>query len=394
MTTEPKRARTVLRLVATVIAMPILLAGVPATATPDTLDGHAIAEHMNAVLALGATGIQVRIHYDGGDTTASAGAAVLGSDESVPTDGRFRIASITKMFVATVVLQLVDERRLALDDLVDRYLPQFGLDSRITIRMLLNHTSGVANFSSDVDARGIPYPELAYDFDHQYRPEELVRYALSKSPLFTPGTRSRYANTNYVLAAMVIETVTGTPYEQQIADRILQPLELRQTVTPHASHDVPDPHAHAYMAALPLGSPLLDVTLQNPTYLGASGEMISTTADLVAFLEAVLGGQVLAPDTVDQMLTTQPVNVGGIDLVEVGYGLGMMRVDFGDGCVGFGHDGLIAGYASLLFASADRRRHIVISVTGGTIGLDPLHLLPDQVFMSPVRRLAAYLLCG
>ncbi|WP_043637717.1 serine hydrolase domain-containing protein, partial [Nonomuraea candida] len=169
--------------------------------------------------------------------------------------GHVRIGSNTKTFTATVVLQLVAEGRVALDAPVDDYLPEFGLDRRITVRMLLQHTSGIFNFTGEfyedgTFAPGIPATmagkEWADHRFHTYSPEELVRLALARPARFEPGTGWSYANTNYVLARLLIEKVTGRPIAAEMQRLIIGPLGLTGTSQPTTETEIPAPHAHAY----------------------------------------------------------------------------------------------------------------------------------------------------
>ncbi|WP_143229563.1 serine hydrolase domain-containing protein, partial [Actinophytocola xanthii] len=202
----------------------------------------------------GAAGVQVRIHDEQGTWTGSAGVRELHGGK-VPTNGRFRAASITKMFVSTVVLQLVDEGKVVLDDPVDDYLPEFGLDRRITVRMMLQHTTGIFNYTGEpnpdgtVEA-GIPWQGKQFERERfrTYSPEELVELALAKPARFEPGTAWRYSNTNYILAGLLIERVTGTPHATQVRHRILAPLRLHDTILPGTRTGIPGPHAHGYYA--------------------------------------------------------------------------------------------------------------------------------------------------
>lgn len=171
---------------------------------------------------------------NGREIRARDGVARLGGKQKMPWNGEFRIASTTKTFVATVALQLVDEGKLSLDDTVEKWLPGLikgnGNDgSKITVRELLGQTSGLYNYLEDPDLLG----DLAQNID-KYRydvtpPEEWVRIAMKHRPEFAPGTQWKYSNTNYVVAAMIIQRVTGQPWDVEVEHRIIAPLSLRHT---------------------------------------------------------------------------------------------------------------------------------------------------------------------
>ncbi len=194
----------------------------------------------------GFAGVQLRVNDERGEWVGSAGVRKLGESATPPTNGHFRIGSTTKTFTATVVLQLVAEGKIGLDSPADDYLPRFGLDRRITVRMLLQHTSGLFNYTGEyyddgTVAPGIPWQGQEYVDNqfHTYQPEELVRLALSKPARFEPGTDWSYSNTNYVLAKLLIEEVTGRSLAEETQRLVLQPLGLSGTVVPGASPEIP-----------------------------------------------------------------------------------------------------------------------------------------------------------
>jgi len=340
------------------------LTGVPASAVPP--DRGAPRQAMSELVRSGAAGVQMRIHDGQGDWTGSAGVREP-SGGKVWTDGMFRAGSITKMFVSTVVLQLVDEGRVALDHPVDEYLPEYGIDPRITVRMVLRHTRGLFDYTGQVNPDGTVEPgiplsgkEYVDNRFRTYRPAELVGVALATPANFEPGANWRYSNTNYILAAQLIERLTNTPYAFQVQQRVLRPLGLRDTVFPGQRPGVPGPHAHGYFSYLDDGWPrVADVTRVNPTWAWAAGEVISTTRDLDRFITALLDGDLLPPGLLAQMRDTLPY----------GYGLGLMSIDFGPECGGVyeGHDGGIAGYLSMLLSTGDGTRRLEVSVTLGAI---------------------------
>ncbi|TCO54864.1 D-alanyl-D-alanine carboxypeptidase [Actinocrispum wychmicini] len=322
-----------------------------------------VQQAMAELVALGVTGVQVRMHTPRGDWTGSAGSTRLGDMTPPPTDGRFRAGSVTKTVVSTVVLQLVDDGRIGLDAPVDQYLPEFALDHRITVRMLLQHTSGIFNYTGEPGSPGIPMtgqPFLDARW-HTYRPADLVRLALAKPALFEPGTSFSYSNTDYVLAGLLIEKVTGTRYATQVEQRILRPLGMRATFLPGSWPFIPGPHAHGYFR---YEKGVVDITALNPSWAFSAGEMISTTHDLDTFLAALLGGRLLSPAMLTEMRKPHPVS---------GYGLGLSQFDAGAACGGtvVGHSGSIHGYSTAMYGTADGRMRFEMSVTAGATEIDP-----------------------
>jgi D-alanyl-D-alanine carboxypeptidase len=373
-------------------ALAVGLTGSPVSAASPGRD--ALRQAMTELVRSGAAGVQLRTHDEQGDWVGSAGVREL-SGGKVPTNGRFRAGSITKMFVSTVVLQLVDEGRMALDDPVDEHLPEYGLDPRITVRMLLQHTSGLFDYTGQINPDGtidpgIPLRGKEY-IDNRFRtyqPRELVAVSLAKPANFPPGTSWSYSNTNYILAAQVIERLTGTPYGLQVQQRVLRPLGLRDTVFPGPWPGIPGSHAHGYLFYLDGGrTRVADVTYINPTWAWAAGEVVSTTGDLDRFITALLGGDLLPPDLLAQMRDTLPLGRGG-------YGLGLLSLDFGPECGGVyeGHDGLLPGYLSYLLRTGDGERRLEVSVTVGAVTLtDPQAV---ERFLTAFNTLLATAACG
>ncbi|GAA3083394.1 hypothetical protein GCM10020000_81930 [Streptomyces olivoverticillatus] len=246
-----------------------------------TLTGQERPELQKAIEEIidsGFAGVQLRVNDDRGEWVGSAGVRMLGESAKPPTNGRFRIGSSTKTFTATVVLQLVAEGRIGLDSPADDYLPGFGLDRRITVRMLLQHTSGLFSYTGEYYPDGTVVPGIPWQGQeyvdnqfHTYQSEELVRLALSKPARFEPGTDWSYSNTNYVLAKLLIEEVTGRSLAEEMQRLILQPLGLSGTVVPGASPEIPEPHAHGYYRYEDAGQwKVVDVTRFNVSWISAA----------------------------------------------------------------------------------------------------------------------------
>ncbi len=307
----------------------------------------------------GIIGITVRFHDEQGGWVGSAGAAELGGDAKPPADGHIRIGSNTKTFTATLVLQLVAEGRIGLDDPVTDHLPELGIDERITVRMLLRQTSGLFNFTGEVYedgsvVLGIPMPygphgkEWLNNRFKTYRPQELVELALSKPARFEPGTGWSYSNTNYVLARMLIEKVTGRTVTEEMQRLILTRLGMSHTVVPHGA-EIAEPHAHAYYRYDEDGEPrTVDITRQNPSWVSAGGDMISTTEDLHTFIAALTAGKLLPDELREEMFTPHATGIPGMD-----YGLGVFLLTTDDGATVISHNGASAGHAALMYATPD-----------------------------------------
>ncbi|MGW0801484.1 serine hydrolase domain-containing protein [Nonomuraea sp. NPDC002799] len=396
---RPALRGEVLRRVGVVALAAVLLAGVatPGVATaagkpaPKAAAGQDRPELQKAVqefVAAGYAGMQMRVHDQQGDWAGSAGVRRLGQAAKPPTNGRFWIGSSTKTFTATLVLQLVAEGRIGLDQPVTGYLPELGLDRRITVRMLLQHTSGLFNYTGDFTADGTYVPgipgagkEWVDNRFHRYQPEELVRLALSKPAKFAPGAGWSYANTNYTLALLLIEKVSGRSYAEEMQRRILRPLGLSGTMVPAVTRTrLPGPYAHGYYRYQVAADEwkVIDVTRQNLSLLAGAGDMISTTQDLQTFFSALNGGKLLPAKLLTEMREPDPRSASFYGR----YGLGMYVQDTGADCVGviLNHDGSPpGGYGSLMYSTPDGSKTLTASITMGDAAIDQATVFPKAL---------------
>jgi D-alanyl-D-alanine carboxypeptidase len=342
------------------------------------------------VVDAGFVGVSLRVCDERGEWAGSAGVAELGGSVKPSTDGHVRIGSSTKTFTATVVLQLVAEGRMGLDEAVAGYLPEFGLDERITVRMLLQHTSGLFNFTGEVYDDGtvtlgtpIPYGAKGQEWMENrfrtYRPQELVELALSKPARFEPGTGWSYSNTNYVLARLLIEKVTGRSFAGEMERLILGPLGLSGTVVPDASPEIPEPYAHAYYRYEDAGEEkTVDVTRQNPSWISTGGDMISTTQDLHTFISALVGGRLLPAPLLAEMCAPHPTGIPNMD-----YGLGVFVMTTDDGHTVITHNGAAVGHAALMYSTPDGSK----TLTAALNCVDDADLSIAAAFQTAQRRL-------
>lgn len=254
-----------------------------------------------------------------------SGASGPPRDGVTPLSGTtpFAIASVTKTFTAAIVLQLVEEGRVGLDGRVTDYLPEVTVADGVTVEELLSHTSGIADLLDPMRDRMNAQPTRAW------QPAEVL--ALIGPSLFAPGTDWGYSNTNYVIAGMLVERVTGSPFADELARRITGPLKLLGTGF-----------------ATPGGLP----NLLNTSWASAfwtSAALDSDAADLVRWADALYGGVILQPATLERML----------DFNADGYGLGAERYTIA-GLLGYGHSGLLRGYTTLLVHMPDA--HVTLAV--------------------------------
>ncbi|MFI0451454.1 serine hydrolase domain-containing protein [Actinomadura sp. 6N118] len=306
----------------------------------------------------GAPGALVEMRNRRGSSVLTSGVADVKSRAPVHRDSKFRIGSMTKPFVATVVLQLVGERRVVLDAPVERYLPGVvrgnGNDGRlITVRQLLQHTSGLPDVVKYLNPQDVLKDPLAHR-----DPRDLVNIALAHEPTFKPGKGWAYSNTGYLLAGMITERVTGHSYGEEIDRRIIKPLRLRETYAPGDGPAIPKPHPRGY-ARPGENAPLIDITAINPSIGGAGAELISSGHDVNRFLDALVRGRLLRPAQLRQMMKTRPTNTKGRE-----YGLGLESRQLPCGGIYWGHTGDFFGFETAGGATVDGRQATVMANLG------------------------------
>ncbi|MEV0388405.1 serine hydrolase domain-containing protein [Nonomuraea sp. NPDC050643] len=313
----------------------------------------------------------------------SAGVADTTTGRPRTPQEQFRVGSITKTFTATLILQLAAEHTLSLDDTLDTWLP--GLvhgnghnGATITIRHLLNHTSGIFAYTLDPGMLERYWsPRLLQHRFDKVAPEELVKIAVSHPADFRPGQDWGYSNTNFVLAAMIIEKASGMSYADTLAYRIARPLNLTGTYAPGQETGFRGPHTSSYSTLMLPGTdaPAHDVTELSPSYAFGVGEIISTATDLNTFLTALLSGRLLPPVQQTEMFTMIPVPDGKW-LDGYSYGLGISALTLPGGTTLYGHGGMITGAWSYLYGTRDGN-HVVTQNVNGDWGVPPMGLFTD-----------------
>jgi D-alanyl-D-alanine carboxypeptidase len=263
-----------------------------------------------------------------------------------PSD-RFRIGSLTKTYVATVMLQLVDEGKLALTDTIGSRLPDLvSRNGQATVQQLLRNESGLYDY---LDDQRVLAPYLAGDLGFAWRPEQLVAIAMEHEPRFAPGTQYHYSNTNYVLLALLAERVTGKDMARFIAERITGPLGVRATSVDLEPQMVA-PYSHGYFRD---SGGERDLTGMSPSWAWGAGNMVADAADVATFFRAVVAGRFVSKPLLEAMFTASPHSV------QDHYGMGIARVDVDCGRF-MGHGGGFLGYKTLVFQSLDDQREVVL----------------------------------
>jgi D-alanyl-D-alanine carboxypeptidase len=343
-----------IRFLAALAATSLLFTGT-AVADEQQVDRRIIQQGLDEITTNGAQGAQLRVHVGRDRFTARSGTAEAGGNRPVPLNGRFRAGSITKTITATVVLQLAGEGRLDLDAPVVRYLPNL-IDHRITVRHLLQMTSGLYNYTNSLGFTPEEFEPIR--FEH-WQPEELLAIATSKPLNFEPGAKWEYNNTNYVVLGLLIEKLTGKPYEVVVSQRVLKPLHLNATTLPRHA-EIYGPHAHSYGI---VNGQTIDTTRYDPSVFWSAGAIVSTTQDLDEFFTALVGGELLEPAQQAELTRTTSVSPD--------YGMGLAVTKLPCGTTILGHSGAVPGFLSHAFTTPDLKKRMEVSFTASTTQGDP-----------------------
>ncbi|MEU2775782.1 serine hydrolase domain-containing protein [Streptomyces sp. NPDC007162] len=363
-----------------------------ATAAPlPGLDPVALRAAVGGLPNADVTGALLRITGRAGHWSGTSGVGDLETGRGVPSDAHIRIGSISKVFTATIVLQLAAEHRVDLDAPVQRYLPGvLPADlPPVTVGQLLNHTSGLPR-GADTPDFGDGSPEwFAANRLKSFTPQRVIDLMAGQPMQFAPGTAQQYNGENYYVAGVLIEKITGHSFADEVRSRITRPLGLHDTYVPDADDPrLPSPHSHGYLTVRSSDGTThpVDVTEQSP-WPWAEGGMISTAGDLDRFMTALFRGRFLPPAQEAELFTVPDVPSfhssqcrTEADAGRACMTMGLMRVEASDGVVVWGKTGSRPGYTSGAFATRDLSRKIVYS-------LNPRNL--DGTEIRYVQRIAA-----
>lgn len=360
-------------------ALAVPLAAVPAQARPAVSahdapapDAKALAAAVAGLPDADATAALVRIDGRGGSWHGSGGVHDLRSGRPADDNARFRAGSTTKVVTAATVLRLAADGRVDLDAPVQRYLPALfrgtAFHRPISVRQLLNHTSGIQPADGWGDAFADQY---AHRFDI-VTPQQVAASALAKGPEFRPGARQHYLNINYTLLGLLIEKVTGRSYVDVATRLVLRPAGMRDTSFPGDDPRIHGPHNHGYQL---VDGAFVDVTEWVQSDRWAAGDMISTTADLERLLTSLFRGRIVPAPQLEEMFTVP----SGIK--DATMSAGLQRTEL-NGTVYWGKTGGRYGFASALFAPRDLSRTLVYCVTATDAKGEDMNAVAQRIVMA------------
>ncbi|WP_442812106.1 serine hydrolase domain-containing protein [Streptomyces sp. NBC_00243] len=358
---------------ATGVPAPNATGAVPAasTSTSAGLDPAELKSALDDVHRAGMPGVYAEVRDAGQVWRGASGVADISTGRPIKADMRQRVGSITKTFTAAAVLQQVEKGRIQLDAPIGGYLPRLVTGERgkkITVRMLLNHTSGIAEYLPYAFPSFKEWPSLpdlspkSLDDNRfrQFRPAELIKMGLTAPAVGEPGgTPGVYSNTNYLLLGQLLEQVTGMTAENYITRNVIEPAGLQHTEFPSGPR-INGPHSRMYEALFGLIDPPRDYSVYNMSWAMTGAGLVSTTEDLNRFYDRLLGGEIVSRSSLAQMQHTVPVI--SLEGQQIDYGLGLQKVTI-PGCGTFwGHDGTVWGALTMSWTRADGKRQMSLAM--------------------------------
>ncbi|MEI2718488.1 MAG: serine hydrolase domain-containing protein [Candidatus Nanopelagicales bacterium] len=357
----------------------------PQTLPPDLVEALNTAAGAAVDQSAGTPGAVVGVRTDTGTWLGTFGTADPSTGKANTRDTHFRIGSVTKMFTATLLLQMVESGGLTLADPIADYVPAVPGGDQITLDLLARMRSGLANYTSVPEVAAL----IVADPAAPQEPDAMIRLGLSHSPVFAPDERFDYCNTNYLLLGRVIEQVADSDFGSLLSEHILKPLGLTGTWWPGDSAELPHPFARGFTLLVPSGTPgePVDATDFNPSWGGAAGSLVSTADDLLAFSSILATGNgLLGAGTqalrLDSFAPAPSMGPG------VSYGLGLMQID---GWIG--HSGDIPGYRAACYYHPDISTSVVVLTASDIVaGRCPeasaaVTMASDAECMSPTARI-------
>lgn len=262
-------------------------------------------------------------------------------ENNIPADAdtKYRIGSITKTFTASIIFQLIEEKKLTLETKLSKFYPEIPNAGSITIGMMLNHKSGIANYTDNTFQTYKTKPQTKRD---------MLKRIAALQPTFEPDTRAEYSNSNYLLLGYIIESITGKNYGDNVATRIVTKIGLKNTYYPKkGAPGKNEAFSYSYSDNKWIRTESWDLSVAN-----AAGALVSTTSDLTTFINALFTGKIIKPTSLAQMTAIQQ-----------GYGKGLLQFPFSDKRF-LGHNGIIEDFRSMVAYHSSDKTAISLIVNG------------------------------
>ncbi|MGW2637036.1 serine hydrolase domain-containing protein [Streptomyces sp. NPDC001348] len=327
------------------------------------MDRARLATALRAIHTAGMYGAYAAVRDGGSLWRGATGVADRDTGRPVTPDMEQRIGSISKSMTAVALLQQVAAGRLDLDAPLSRYLP--GLvpgqrGDRITVRMVLNHTSGIADYVRYAfpSLQTMSTSSLDENRFHHFTPEQLVRMGVQAPATGSPGEKWSYSNTNYIIAGLLLGKLTGEDPERYITRHVIRRAGLRHTYFPTGPR-ITGPHPKLYESFYGLIDPPRDYSVYDMSWAGTAGAVVSTMADLDRFYRELFTGRLIPAAQLAEMERTVPVTDAEGKVV-AHYGLALMRFDWRCGTF-WGHDGVVFGAETWAISSPDGRRQMALA---------------------------------
>lgn len=337
----------------------------------DTLHPEQLQSALDAIHHAGVPGTFTEVRHRGEIWSAASGVADLDTGRPVTPDMRHRVGSVTKTFTAAAVLRQVDAGEIGLDDPIGRYLPELVPGDRgaaITIRMLINHTSGLAEYLPYAYPSLAAFPLVAKTTPDslddsrfiRFDAAELIAMGVSAPATGVPGgSPGVYSNTNYLLLCRLLELISGTSAEKHITRDVIERAGLRDTELP-TEPDIHGPHSRHYESWFGMIDPPRDFSVYDMSFVGPAASLISTVADLNTFFGLLLAGEIVSPESLTSMQTAVPVVSFEQKLIE--YGLGLHKQTLPGLGIHWGHDGSVWGGGAISLTSGTGERQVSLAV--------------------------------
>lgn len=317
-------------------------------------DNNKYQSLINDMTSSGVVGVTMSVyHPQTGMWIGASGKADLHNNINMKSCNISRVGSTVKMFTATTVLKLMEEGKLNLDDKISSYLQGNIIDKienadKATIRQLLQHSSGIYNYIQNLKFQ----TASLNDFIREWKPDDLLNYAHNQKAYFQPDEDVRYSNTGYILLGLLIEKIEGKPFYKVFEEKIVSPLGL--TMTKFAAKDhIPDGTVRGYIDMYSNLQVVESTYFSGWDYYTADGGLISNPYDMNVFFRALMNGQIINSNSLNEMLTWKTPTEPDPDFFPISYGLGIFKIETDKG-IAYMHSGDAVGYyANMLYFPSD-----------------------------------------